>query len=147
MNIGEAATAAGVSAKMVRHYEQIGLLRPAVRTEAGYRQYAAADVQALRFVRQARRLGFSIDQIRELLSLRSNRGRSSRRVKALAQVHLDELQAKLAEMRAMQVALQRLINACAGDEGPNCSILDALETPAPGEISKQKKLRAPIKSA
>jgi Cu(I)-responsive transcriptional regulator len=140
MNIGEAAAQAGVSAKMVRHYEHIGLLRPAVRTEAGYRQYTSADVQALRFVRQARGLGFSMEQIRELLSLRSNRGRSSRRVKALAQAHLDELQAKVQEMQAMQASLQRLISACAGDDGPTCGILDGLEESPPAPCSKQKPL-------
>lgn len=126
MNIGQAAKAAGVSAKMVRHYEQIGLLKPAARTDAGYRQFDAADVEVLRFIRQARGVGFSIEQIGELLALRSNGRRSSRRVKALAQAHLDELDGKLRELLAMKAALEHLIDACAGDDGPACGILDGL---------------------
>lgn len=126
MNIGEAAQAAGLSSKMVRHYEAIGLLAPARRSLAGYRQYSASEVDALRFIRQARSLGFSTGQIGELLSLRSNRGRSSRRVKAIAQTHLEELEAKLNELQAMKLALQRLLDACAGDDGPQCGILDGM---------------------
>jgi MerR family copper efflux transcriptional regulator len=126
MNIGEAAAAAGVSAKMVRHYEQIGLLPRAARTEAGYRQYGPADVEVLRFIRQSRSLGFSMVQIAELLALRANQGRASRRVKALAQAHLEELEDKLRELQAMKHSLQALIAACAGDDHPDCGILEGL---------------------
>lgn len=126
MNIGEAATAAGVSAKMLRHYERIGLLPPPARTDAGYRQYREADVEVLRFVRQSRSLGFSIAQIGELLALRDNQGRASRRVKALAQAHLAELDDKLRELEGMKRSLQALIDTCAGDDRPHCGILDGL---------------------
>lgn len=126
MNIGEAAAATGVSAKMVRHYEQIGLLPPAARTEAGYRQYSGQDLEALRFIRQSRNLGFSTEQIAALLALRSDTGRKSRAVKALAQAHLQELDTKLQELQRMRSAMQTLLNACAGDDTPACGILDAL---------------------
>lgn len=92
MNIGEAANASGVSAKMIRHYESVGLFPKAVRTESGYRQYTNKEVGALWFVRQSQDLGFSVEQIRELLRLRQNRKRPSRQVKALAPAHIDELE-------------------------------------------------------
>ncbi len=126
LNISEAATAAGVSTKMIRHYEQIGLISPAARTDAGYRQYSERDVSILRFVRQSRLLGFSMEQIGELMSLWTNRGRSSREVKAIAQGHLQTIEEKLREMQQMQVQLQRLVSACHGDEHPDCAILDEL---------------------
>jgi Cu(I)-responsive transcriptional regulator len=126
MNIGEAAAAAGVSAKMVRHYERIGLLPPASRSDAGYRQYHEHEVEILRFVRRSRSLGFSIAQIGELLALRDDQGRSSRRVKALAQAHLAELEDKLRELEAMRRTLTALIAACAGDDRPHCGILEGL---------------------
>lgn len=126
LNISEAAAAAGVSAKMIRHYEQIGLITPAARTDAGYRQYAERDISILRFVRQSRLLGFSMEQIAELLSLWTNRERSSREVKALAQGHLQTVEEKLREMQQMQAQLQRLVAACHGDEHPDCAILDEL---------------------
>jgi Cu(I)-responsive transcriptional regulator len=126
LNISEAAAAAGVSAKMIRHYEQIGLISPAIRTEAGYRQYSERDVSVLRFVRQSRLLGFSMEQIAELMSLWTNRGRSSREVKAIAQGHLRTIEEKLREMSEMQAQLQRLVSACHGDEHPDCAILDEL---------------------
>lgn len=126
LNISEAAAAAGVSAKMIRHYEQIGLISPALRTEAGYRQYSERDVSVLRFIRQSRLLGFSMEQIAELMSLWTNRGRSSREVKAIAQGHLRTIEDKLREMSEMQAQLQRLVSACHGDEHPDCAILDEL---------------------
>lgn len=126
MNIGEAAAATGVSAKMIRHYESVALLPPASRTEAGYRQYGERDVHTLRFIRHARDLGFSIEQIRGLLGLWLDRSRSSRQVKALAQVHLDELQAKLDEIQAMKTVLEQLVGCCHGDERPDCPILEGL---------------------
>ena len=133
MNIGEAATAAGVSAKQVRHYEAIGLLPPAARSEAGYRQYGDRDVAALRFIRQSRRLGFSMQQIGELMDLWRDSHRASRQVKRLAQLHVDALAQKLLEMAEMKHALEQLIASCHGDDHADCAILDglAMTRPAP----------------
>ena len=126
MNIGEAAKASGVSAKMIRHYESVGLFPEAARTDAGYRQYADKDVHILRFVRQSRELGFSIEQIRELLGLWQNRRRPSRQVKALAQAHIEELNLKLQELQAMKASLEHLVDCCHGDDRPDCPIIDTL---------------------
>lgn len=147
MNIGEAAAAAGVSAKMIRHYEQIGLLPAAARTEAGYRQYGEREVSILRFIRQSRQLGFSIEQIAELLGLWSNDRRASREVKALAQAHLAALEEKMREMAQMQAALRQLVASCHGDDDPHCAILDGLaahspEAPLPGAVGG-RPLRKP----
>ena len=133
MNIGEAAKASGVSTKMIRHYESVGLFPEAVRTESGYRQYTAKEVSTLRFVRQSRDLGFSIDQIRELLGLWQDRKRPSRQVRALAQAHIAELDAKLQELHAMKATLEHLVHCCHGDDRPDCPIIDSLahETAAP----------------
>lgn len=131
MNIGQAARASGVSAKMIRHYEQAGLLPAARRTDAGYRQYDAAEVHTLRFIRHARDLGFSIEQIRALVGLWRDRGRPSREVKALAQTHLAELDAKLQELQAMRATLAQLVSCCHGDDRPACPILDTLADPTP----------------
>ena len=131
MNIGEAAKASGVSAKMIRHYEQVGLFAEVARTEAGYRLYDERDIQTLRFIRHSRDLGFSIVQIRELLTLWQDRRRPSRQVKALAEAHLAELDAKLAELQAMKASLQHLVHCCHGDDRPDCPILEGLaEKPA-----------------
>ena len=126
MNIGEAAKASGVSAKMIRHYESVGLLPEAARTDAGYRQYTARDVSTLRFVRQSRDLGFSITQIRELLGLWQDRKRPSRQVRALAQAHIEELDAKLQELQSMKAILAHLVRCCHGDDRPDCPIIDTL---------------------
>ena len=126
MTIGDAARASGVSAKMIRHYESVGLFPEARRTEAGYRQYGEKDVHRLRFIRHSRDLGFSIEQIRELLGLWHDRARPSRQVKALAQAHIRELDAKLAELQAMKSSLEHLVHCCHGDERPDCPILDSL---------------------
>ena len=126
MNIGAAARASGVSAKMIRHYESVGLFPEANRTEAGYRQYADKEVNTLRFIRHSRDLGFSIEQIRELLGLWQNRRRPSRQVKALAQAHIQELEQKLQELQAMKATLEHLVHCCHGDERPDCPILEAL---------------------
>lgn len=126
LQIGEAAAAAGVSPKMIRHYEQIGLLPEAVRTEAGYRQYGERDVSVLRFIHQARRLGFSMEQIADLIGLWSDRSRASRAVKELAQRHVDDLDAKMRELAAMKEALERLVASCHGDDDPHCAIIDGL---------------------
>ena len=126
MNIGEAAGASGVSAKMIRHYEELGLLPEAQRTESGYRQYEQADVHTLRFIRHSRDLGFSLSEIMELVSLWQNRRRPSRQVKALAEAHIKELESKAAELLAMKSALEHLVQSCHGDDRPECPILDGL---------------------
>ena len=126
MNIGEAAGASGVSAKMIRHYEAIGLIGAARRTEAGYRVYARQDVQVLQFIHRARALGFSLDQIRELLALWQDKGRASADVRALARSHIEDLNRKIAEMEAMRRTLERLAASCHGDSRSDCPILDDL---------------------
>ena len=126
MNIGQAAKASGVSAKMIRHCESVGLFPEAERTESGYRQYTNKDVSTLRFIRQSRDLGFSIDQIRDLLGPWQNRKRPSRQVKALAQAHIEELDEKLSELQAMKVTLEHLVHCCQGDERPDCPIISTL---------------------
>jgi MerR family copper efflux transcriptional regulator len=131
-NIGRAAAASHVSAKMIRHYERIGLLPPAARTEAGYRQYTDKDVHTLRFIRRSRDLGFSLDEIRKLLSLWHDRNRPSRQVRALAQQHVDELANKLHELEAMKATLEHLVHCCHGDERPDCPILQELAGQAEG---------------
>ena len=125
-NIGEAAQLSGVSAKMIRHYESIGLIPLANRTFAGYRLYNDTDVHRLSFIRRARSLGFSIGQIEALLGLWDDRSRASAEVKKLAQAHVDELAARIGEMQAMQRTLQDLARRCHGDERPDCPILDEM---------------------
>lgn len=132
MNIGEVSKASGITPKMIRHYEQVGLLPPVARSESGYRRYSEADVHTLRFVRQARDLGFSIAQIGELVGLWQDRNRSSRQVKALAQTHIDELDRKARQLLTMKATLEHLAQCCHGDERPECPILQTLagEQPA-----------------
>jgi len=141
MNIGEAARHSGVSAKMIRHYEGIGLIPKATRSYSGYRTYAASDVHTLRFVRQARSLGFSIKQIEQLLGLWRNQRRPSSKVKALAQEHIAELDARIAEMQAMKRTLQELAAHCHGDERPECPILEGLAAPLDGAASGAGRAR------
>lgn len=131
MNIGEAAKSSGVSAKMIRHYESLGLFPEASRTESGYRQYTDKEIGTLRFIRQSRDLGFSLEQIRELLGLWQNRRRSSRQVRALAQAHLEELDAKLRELQEMKATLEHLVHCCHGDDRPDCPIIESLESNGP----------------
>ena len=126
LNIGDAAKASGVSAKMIRHYESIGLIDAAKRTEAGYRLYSEQEVQVLQFVHRGRELGFTLEQIATLLALWKNKGRASKDVRAMAQQHIDELDKKIGEMLAMRRTLARLASACHGDERPDCPILDDL---------------------
>ena len=125
-NIGEAAQLSGVSAKMIRHYEGIGLIPAAGRTFAGYRLYGEADLHRLRFIKRARSLGFSIKHIEALLSLWNDPKRASRDVKRLAQLHADELEQKIREMEAMQRTLRNLAQRCHGDDRPDCPVLDDL---------------------
>lgn len=126
MNIGAAAKASGVSAKMIRHYESVGLLPPAARTDAGYRVYSEKDIRTLQFIRRSRDLGFSIEEIRSLVSLWQDKTRPSREVKALARQHLDFLDRKLEELQSMKNALAHLVHCCHGDERPDCPILESL---------------------
>lgn len=126
MNIGKAAQASGVSAKMIRYYEAQGLIRPADRTEGNYRDFSDRDVNDLRFIRRARGLGFSIDEIGRLLSLWRDDARPSREVKAMAEKHLADLDARIREMREMADTLRHLAHCCAGDERPDCPILSDL---------------------
>jgi Cu(I)-responsive transcriptional regulator len=125
-NIGEAAELTGVSAKMIRHYEEIGLIPAAGRTFAGYRLYGEADVHRLRFIKRARSLGFSIKHIEALLSLWHDPKRASRDVKRLAAAHADALEQKILEMQAMQRTLRDLAHRCHGDDRPDCPVLDDL---------------------
>lgn len=125
-NVGEAARLSNVSAKMVRHYESLGLLPTVSRTDAGYRQYTDREIHTLRFVRRARDLGFSMAEIAELLKLWQNRRRSSSSVKQIASQHVAALDLKMAEMSAMRKTLQHLVHCCSGDERSDCPILDEL---------------------
>ena len=126
MNIGQAAKASGLTAKMLRYYERIGLLAPAGRTDSGYRQYGAEDLRVLAFVRRSRELGFSLEEIRQLLSLWQDRQRASADVKALAKRHIAELDQKIAELTRLRSTLGELISCCHGDASPECPILDTL---------------------
>lgn len=126
VNIGEAARLSGVSAKMVRHYESLGLLPRVTRSDSGYRQYSEAEVHTLRFIKRARDLGFSMDEIGELVGLWQNRRRASASVRRVAQKHAEELAQRIAQMQQMQRTLQHLIHCCHGDERPECPILDEL---------------------
>lgn len=126
MNIGEASAQAGVSAKMIRHYESVGLLAEVARTAAGYRQYAQAEVHTLRFIRRARDLGFGIREIEVLLGLWRNRKRASSQVKRIALAHAADLERRIAAMQSMQRTLEHLADCCAGDDRPDCPILDDL---------------------
>ena len=126
VNIGTAARLSGVSPKMVRHYESLGLLPAVVRTDAGYRQYSEPEVHTLRFIKRARELGFSMDEIAELAGLWHNRRRASANVRRIAQKHSDDLAQRIEAMQAMQRTLRHLIHCCRGDERPDCPILDDL---------------------
>ncbi|WP_341646506.1 Cu(I)-responsive transcriptional regulator [Thauera sp. SDU_THAU2] len=127
MNIGEAARASGVSAKMIRYYESVGLIPPAARTDSGYRAYTGSDVHMLRFIRRARDLGFAVAEIHDLLGLWRDRSRKSADVKRVAQQHIADLQRRIDELRQMADTLQTLVACCAGDDRPDCPILANLE--------------------
>ena len=126
MTIGQAAKSSAVSAKMIRHYESIGLLPKAQRTQSGYRLYDETDVHTLRFIQRARSLGFPLETIRTLLALWRNRRRSSAQVKELSMRHVEDLERKITEMQAMVRSLKHLAHNCHGDERPDCPILDDL---------------------
>ncbi|MFC5421182.1 MAG: Cu(I)-responsive transcriptional regulator [Stutzerimonas stutzeri] len=126
MNIGQAAEASGVSAKMIRYYEQIGLIEPPARSQSGYRVYAEPNVHTLRFVRRARSLGFSVEETGALLALWRDRSRASADVKSLALKHVTELEEKAAALQAMAATLRHLASHCHGDQRPECPILDTI---------------------
>ena len=126
LDIGRASKESGVSVKMIRHYEAIGLLKNVARTHANYRVYSGTNVHTLRFIKRARTLGFSVDDIRELLSLWQNKSRPSASVKKVAAGHMEDLKRKIAEMQSMVTTLQHLTHNCHGDQRPDCPILEDL---------------------
>ena len=126
MNIGEAAKASGVNSKLIRHYETLGIIPKAARSDSGYRIYSDSDVHILRFVRHARNLGFSMKEIKKLVGLWRNRSRASAEVKQLALSHIAQLEQKIAELQSMSRALQDLAKSCHGDKRPHCPIIDEL---------------------
>lgn len=126
MNIGEAAKASGVNAKLIRHYESIGIIPKASRTESGYRTYSESDVHTLSFVKQARSLGFSMKEIKKLVSLWRNKSRASSEVKNMALAHIKEMEQKIAELEAMVKTLRQLAKNCHGDHRPDCPILEGI---------------------
>jgi MerR family transcriptional regulator, copper efflux regulator len=132
--IGAAARRAGISARMVRHYESLGLISGVARTDSGYRQYTESDVHALHFIRRSRDLGFSMEEIAELLGLWHDRSRASSEVKRIAQAHIVDLSERIASMQAMQRTLQTLVACCKGNERPDCPILDDLAAGQAGLI-------------
>ena len=132
MNIGEASHASGVTAKMIRYYEETGLIPPAARTASGYRTYGPKEVQILRFVRRARGLGFPMEKVADLLALWRDRSRASADVKQLAEAQVKSLETRIQEMQEMKATLEHLVHACAGDDRPDCPILDNLGGHAPG---------------
>jgi len=127
MHIGKAAQASGISAKMIRYYESLGLLAPVARSHAGYRRYTEADVHTLRFIQRARSLGFSVAEIQELLDLWRDHTRKSADVKQLAQRHVAALEQKIARLCEMRDTLQHLVSCCAGNDRPDCPILFELQ--------------------
>ena len=126
MNIGQAAHASGVTAKMIRYYESVGLIPNAVRSEGGYRQYGQAEIQALRFIRRARDLGFSLERIGQLMQLWQDKGRKSHDVKRLARQYISELDHDIAKLQSIRDQLQVLASCCHGDDRPDCPILEEL---------------------
>ena len=146
MNIGEAAKASGVTAKMIRYYESTGLLRPAARRANGYRDYGAVDVHELRFIRRARGLGFEMIEIAELLSLWRDHDRASRDVHRVASGHIDILRTRITELQGMVDTLSNLVSCCHGDDRPDCPILSDLGggvgTGQPLEPANKRRQRA-----
>lgn len=141
MNIGEASAASGVSAKMIRYYEQIGLIKAAARTESGYRVYSPTDVETLRFIRRARDLGFSVEEMGTLLALWQDKQRESADVKRVAMQHVAAIEKRIGELEGMARTLRHLAGHCHGDERPDCPILDDLA--AVPEAGKKRPARRP----
>ncbi len=146
MNIGQAAAASGVSAKMIRYYESIGLISAVTRTEAGYRVYSDADVHTLRFIRRARDLGFSVEQITNLLALWQDRSRASAEVKRIALQHVEELERKMSEIAEMANTLRHLARNCHGDHRPDCPIIAELSQGKTAEPNPNVKQRRPARA-
>lgn len=142
MNIGEAAAASGVSAKMIRYYESIGLMPQVARTEAGYRVYVDSDIHTLRFIRRSRDLGFSVEQMETLLALWSDRSRASSDVKRIATGHITALERKAREIEDMARTLRHLVQNCHGDNRPDCPILQDLSHGEEAAPAKPKHRRA-----
>jgi MerR family copper efflux transcriptional regulator len=138
MNIGEASARSGVSAKMIRYYESVGLFPAAARRANGYRDYDAADVAVLQFVRRTRDLGFSLEEIQTLLALWSDKKRPSREVKRLAERHIADLEARIRDMRAVMKTLRGLARRCHGDERSDCAILDDFAAPKRAARSRRR---------
>ena len=136
MNIGNAGKACGLPLKTIRYYEEIGLIKPA-RRENGYRDYSENDICKLRFIQRARRLGFTIEDCRTLLSLYEDDSRASKDVKAIAKKHLEEIESKIVELQSIHSALSHLVNECHGDHRPDCPILDDLSGGSASEKEKQ----------
>lgn len=128
MNIGELSKSSGVNAKLIRHYESIGLIPKAARSESGYRKYGETDIHILKFIKRGRSLGFSMKEIKKLISLWRNRLRASSEVKALAVAHVKELEEKISELQGMVDTLKHLARTCQGDHRPDCPIIKDLET-------------------
>ena len=128
MNIGQAAKHSGLSAKMIRYYEATGLLKPAHRSDSGYRLYSDEDLHTLAFIKRSRDLGFSLEEVGKLLALWQDRQRASSDVKALARQHIDELNQKIVELTSLRDTLQDLVDTCQGDHRPDCPILKGLES-------------------
>jgi MerR family copper efflux transcriptional regulator len=141
MNIGEASAASGVSAKMIRYYEQIGLIPAAARTESGYRIYSATDVETLRFIRRARDLGFSVEEMGTLLALWQDKARKSADVKRVALQHVEAIEKRISELEGMARTLRHLAGHCHGDKRPDCPILDDLA--AIPDTAQQRPARRP----
>ena len=144
MNIGQAAKASGVTTKMIRYYDEIGLVQPASRTDSNYREYDARQINELRFIKRGRSLGFSMEEITQLLSLWRDRARPSREVKAIADRHLADLDARIAEMQGMADTLRHLSDCCAGDDRPDCPILTDLtggEEPGPAPQKRRTRVQ------
>jgi MerR family transcriptional regulator, copper efflux regulator len=135
LNIGQASEKTGVSAKMIRYYEEIGLIPPSTRSESGYRLYGEKDLHTLRFIRRARDLGFSMEEIGGLLALWKDRARKSSDVKRLALKHVADLRAKIAELTGMANAIEHLADCCAGNNRPDCPILEELEITKTGMVT------------
>ncbi len=126
MNIGQAAKMSGINAKLIRHYESVGIIPKASRSEAGYRTYSETDVNILSFVKRSRNMGFSMKEIKKLVGLWRNKTRASSEVKSLATKHIDEMEKKIAELQGMVKSLKHLAKCCHGDQRPDCPILDDL---------------------
>ena len=146
MNIGQASKASGVNQKMIRYYESIGLIEDVARSANGYRTYSPNDIHTLAFIRRARHLGFSIEKIQALMTLWRDKARTSAEVKAIAKGHIAELQAKIEELVTMQRTLEHLVSCCAGDDRPDCPIIDGLsanaEAPAdPARSNRRDRAR------